>query len=63
MPQDEIEAERIAYHRALYAKSATHRLARINHTRKRRGMPLVTSLDQLKLRCPLPQPANSEGVR
>lgn len=63
MPQDDIEAERIAYHRALYAKSAAHRLARINHTRGRRGMPLVTSLDHVKLRIPLPQPANSERVR
>lgn len=46
----EIEAERTAYHRCLYQKSDAHRLARINHTRRRRGMPLITSLDEVKLR-------------
>lgn len=46
----EIEAERVAYHRALYQKSAEHHLARINHTRRRRGMPLIDDLSEVKLR-------------
>ena len=46
----EIEAERTAYHRSLYHKSEAHRIARINHTRRRRGMPLIASLDEIKLR-------------
>lgn len=48
--QCEIEAERTAYHRCLYQKSAAHRLARINHTRRRRGMQEITSLEQVRLR-------------
>jgi len=46
----EIEAERVAYHRALYQKSEGHHLARINHTRRRRGMPMIEDLSQVKLR-------------
>jgi len=46
----EIEAERTAYHRSLYQKSVAHRIARINHTRRRRGMPLIDDLSQVRLR-------------
>jgi hypothetical protein len=47
------DADRTAYHKALYAKSAAHRLARINHTRRREGRAEITSLDQAKLRIPI----------
>ena len=47
------EPDKVAYNRALYGKSARHRLARINHTRRQRGAPEVASLDQVKLRTPL----------
>lgn len=47
------DAERVAYHRELYQRSAKHRLARINHSRRRQGYPEVESLDQCKLRIPL----------
>lgn len=46
-------AEEIAYNRGLYAKSARHRLARINHSRRRRGAPEIASLDETVLRIPL----------
>jgi hypothetical protein len=43
----------VAYNRALYARSARHRLARINHSRRRRGAPELASLDETTLRVPL----------
>ena len=46
------EAERVAYHRELYQRSPKHRLARINHTRRRQGRPEAVSLDECKLRIP-----------
>lgn len=47
------DEERVAYHRELYQRSAKHRLARINHSRRRQGYPEVASLDECKLRIPL----------
>lgn len=47
------DEERVEYHRELYRKSAKHRLARINHTRRRQGYPEAKSLDECKLRIPL----------
>lgn len=44
---------KIAYNRKLYAKSPIERLRRINYDRKRRGAPLIASLDETKLRIPL----------
>lgn len=45
--------ERVEYHRELYRKSAKHRLARINHSRRRQGYPEAQSLDECKLRIPV----------
>jgi hypothetical protein len=47
------DSDIIAYNRGLYAKSARHRLARINHTRRRRGVPEIASLDEARLRIPV----------
>lgn len=47
-------AEEVAYNRELYAKSPVERLRRINYDRKRRGAPLLASLEQSKLRVPFP---------
>lgn len=41
------------YTRSLYARSPKFRLARINHSRKRQGRPLIASLDQIRLRIPV----------
>lgn len=46
-------AERVDYHRSLYQRSEAHRLARINHTRRRRGAKEAASLDEVILRLPL----------
>lgn len=46
----EMTRDKVAYHTTLYQKSPAHRLARINHTRKRRGMDPIDSLDEVKLR-------------
>lgn len=46
--------EAVVYNRALYAKSPRERLRRINYDRKRRGAPLINSLDETNLRIPLP---------
>jgi hypothetical protein len=46
-------AEEIEYNRELYRKSPRERLRRINYDRKRRGAPLITSLEEAKLRLPL----------
>ncbi|GGO96400.1 hypothetical protein [Stakelama pacifica] len=43
----------VAYNRALYQKSPRERLRRINYDRKRRGAPLLNSLDETRLRIPL----------
>lgn len=45
-------ADIIAYNRALYWKSPKHRLARINHARRRRGSPEIASLDQAGMSVP-----------
>lgn len=47
------DAERVDYHRDLYRKSERHRLARINHSRRRRGAPEIASLAETKLRIPV----------
>jgi hypothetical protein len=46
-------ADEIAYNRALYAASPRERLRRINYTRQRRGMPVLASLGDAKLRLPV----------
>lgn len=38
-----------AYNRELYRKSLKYRLARINATRRRAGLPQASSLDEVKL--------------
>lgn len=38
------------YERARYRSAPAYRLRRINHTRARRGQPLVASLDEVNLR-------------
>lgn len=43
----------VAYNRRLYAKSPRERLRRINYDRKRRGAPLIASLEETTLRLPL----------
>ncbi len=43
----------VAYNKQLYAKSPRERLRRINYTRARRGVPLIASLDETRLRKPL----------
>lgn len=48
-------AGEIAYNRALYAKSPKERLRRINYDRARRGSPLLASLDDARLRIPMPK--------
>ncbi len=48
------DEERVSYHRELYQRSAAHRLARINHSRRRRGAPEIADLAQVRLRVPLP---------
>jgi len=47
------DEERVEYHRELYRKSERHRLARINHSRRRPGAPEITSLSETTLRIPL----------
>jgi hypothetical protein len=41
------------YARHLYGKSKAQRLARINYTRARRGMPTIASLSETTLRRPM----------
>ncbi len=38
------------YERARYRNDPAYRLRRINHSRARTGMPLVSSLDEVNLR-------------
>lgn len=47
------QSDEVIYARALYEKSARHRLARINHSRRRRGAPEIASLDETRLRIPV----------
>jgi hypothetical protein len=47
------EPDKVAYHRALYAKSERERLYRINHSRRQRGAPEIGSLSETRLRIPL----------
>lgn len=47
------DEERVVYHRELYQRSPKHRLARINHARRRRGAPEIADLSETRLRIPL----------
>lgn len=47
------QPSKVDANRALYQASAKHRLARINHSRRRRGSPEIASLDETTLRIPV----------